>query len=100
MPQANDADGFSMADYLPAHRLVILLRFKQAPRLHRCSLCGKKPVRDRRALVHVALKSLRAEALDAGQYVRSLALCAEHMALDHDALADYCWPGWREEWVR
>jgi hypothetical protein len=87
-----------MADYLPAHRLVILLRFKQAKRLHRCSICGRRPVRDRRALVHIVLKSLRAEALDAGEYVKALALCGEHMTLDNDALADWAWPGWREQW--
>lgn len=87
-----------MANYLPAHRLVILLRFKQAKRLQRCSLCGKRPVRDRRDLVHIALKTVRAVDLDAGAYVKALALCAEHMALDNDALADVVWPDWREAW--
>jgi hypothetical protein len=55
-------------------------------------------VRERKALVHIALKSLRAEGLDAGEYVRALALCQEHMMLDNDALADVVWPGWREQW--
>ena len=98
MAQADKPEAFSMANYLPAHRLVILLRFKQAKQLHRCSLCGKRPVRDRRALIHIALTTLGAEGLDAGDYVRSLALCHDHMKLDHDKLSDICWPGWREAW--
>jgi hypothetical protein len=30
------------------------------------------------------------------QWVRAVALCKVHQAWNNDALADRCWPGWRE----
>jgi hypothetical protein len=53
---------------------------------------------ERRVLVHVALRSVGAEALDPKALVRSLALCREHARLTDDELADHVWPGWRDEW--
>jgi hypothetical protein len=36
--------------------------------------------------------------MDAGEYVKALALCSQHMTLNNDQLADHYWPGWREAW--
>ena len=89
---------FSWRNYLPQHRPIIALRYEQSKRLTRCSLCGRRPLVERRVLVHVALRSVGAEALDPKALVRSLALCREHARLTDDELADHVWPGWRDEW--
>jgi hypothetical protein len=98
MIPAHEELAFSWTNYAPQHRPLIALRSAQAKRLHRCSLCGRSPIIDRRVLVHVALRSVGAEALDPKPLVRSLALCKAHSSLSGEELADYAWPGWRDTW--
>jgi hypothetical protein len=86
---------FNWNHYLPQHRGLIVLRFEQSKRLKACSLCGKGPVRLRTSLVHECLKRVGAEALDAKQVVRAVALCERHADMDNDALGDHFFPGWR-----
>jgi hypothetical protein len=87
--------GFSWQNYLPQHRALIALRFEQAKRLHVCTICGRYPVVERKALVHEALRSIGAEACDPKPLVKALALCRPCMSRSDDELADVVWPGWR-----
>jgi len=92
---AQKSENFAWVNYLPQHRPMIALRYEQARRLHACTLCGRYPILDRRALVHIALRSVGAHALDAKPLVKAVALCREHASLSDDELADSLWPGWR-----
>jgi hypothetical protein len=94
MPR-DDLGDFAWTDYAPAHRLTILLAFRKARTLHHCLIC-KRPAIDKRALIHLRLKQLDAEALDPRNFVKPLALCKQHMTMTNDDLADVVWPGWRE----
>ena len=60
-----------------------------------CTVCGKRPLKERRVLVHMGLKRVGTDERVA-QWVRAVALCKVHQAWNNDALADRCWPGWRE----
>jgi hypothetical protein len=91
-----DELGFDWANYAPRHRLAIMLARRKANMLRRCMLCGKYPVLDRRTMVHIALRSVGAEALDGSDLIKPLALCVAHCGLSNDELADHVWPGWRE----
>jgi hypothetical protein len=90
---------FAWSNYLKAHHATIALRRLQARKKRVCSLCGARAV-EGRTLVHVALRQVGAEALDPKHYVKALGLCEAHKALNHDELADFVWPRWREKWDR
>ena len=93
-PHQKSSD-FAWTNYAPQHQPLIVLRFEQARRLHACTLCGLYPIMDRRALVHVALRSVGAHTLDARPLVKAVALCLAHSGLTDDELADHVWPHWR-----
>jgi hypothetical protein len=86
---------FAWENYTPAHRQLVAFRLKQTQWLTRCSLCGRRPLAQRRVLVHDVLTQLGAEDLDGRPYVKALALCRQHATLTNDELADQVWPGWR-----
>jgi hypothetical protein len=94
------ASHFDWAHYTPAVQRLVLLRKTQSYRLSRCSLCGTRPLAQRRVLVHVRLLQVGADDLDAqerGGLVKALGLCREHSAWDNDQVSDVVWgPGWRD----
>jgi hypothetical protein len=90
MAQVPDAVGFHWENY-PAYRLLIALRFKQAKRLTRCSICQRKPIVRQTVLVHVALRGIHTPSVDPKRLIRSLALCREHDALTDDELGTWAW---------
>ena len=93
-----DPSAFDFANYAEKHRRLILLARRKAQHLSRCSICGRYPVVARRALVHVALKTLAAEDMEGKDKVKAVALCREHAGLTNDQLGDVYWPHWREEY--
>ena len=86
-----DELGFQWANY-PAHRFLIALRFKQAQRLTRCSVCDKRPLVRYTVLVHELLRGVNAHQLNAKPLIVSLALCREHDGWADEQLADHVWP--------
>jgi hypothetical protein len=98
MAQGSDELGFAWANY-PAHRFLIALRYKQAKRLTRCSLCQRRPIVRQTVLVHQMLRNIETPAMDPKRLIKALALCRGHDALTDDELADAVWgTSWREEW--
>ena len=93
--QYEESGEFQWSNYATKHHAVILLRYTQAKRLTRCSVCGKFPIVVRKSLVHEALRSVGAERLDARSLVKALALCREHASLSDDQLGNVIWRGWR-----
>jgi hypothetical protein len=97
--RTKEPDGFHFENYAPKHQLLIMLVRRNARKLHRCTICGSYPVIDRRALVHLALRAVGAEDLDAKDLIKPLALCVSHCGLSNDELADAVWgTSWREKW--
>jgi hypothetical protein len=98
MARPEDPGVFDFANYAPRHQLQIILVRRQAQRLKRCTICQRFPVVERRALVHIALRSVGAADLDASDLVKPLALCVQHCGLSNDELADAVWgTGWRTD---
>lgn len=91
MAQASDAVGFQWANY-PQHRMLIALRYKQAKRLHRCSICQRHPIARHTVLVHLALRGIDTASLDAKKMIVSLALCRTHDGWSDDELGAWRWP--------
>jgi hypothetical protein len=86
-----DGLGFQWSNY-PQHRFLICLRYKQAQRLRKCSICARFPVVRFTALVHVALRSVETPGLDPKQLIRSLGLCREHDRWSDEELSAWVWP--------
>ncbi len=96
MERHQKSEAFAWGNYLPQHRGIIALRYEQSKRLQKCTLCGRYPIANRRAMVHRSLRSVGAESLDAKALVKAVALCGDHAPMTDDELADHLWPGWRE----
>jgi hypothetical protein len=95
MVQASDELGFQWQNY-PQHRYLIALRYKQAKRLTRCSICQRRPIVRYTVLVHLELRGLHTPTVDPKRLIRALALCREHDAWSDDALGQWAWPDQKE----
>jgi hypothetical protein len=94
MAQVSDELGFAWENY-PAHRFLIALRYKQAQRLTRCSICQRRPIVRQTVLVHLVLRGVETPTLDPKRLIRSLALCREHDGWSDDDLGAWAWPDWK-----